>query len=113
MNKKFVISIVFIAAIGFGAGWLSKDILGSNSKNAGGYDGAAGQAEFNFDLSRVHSVSMFTTSDKEFLIEPLKDAAVACSKIREEWKATEYKGTKRDKYKYVMEECIKVENRFK
>jgi hypothetical protein len=111
MNSKWAVLIVIIAALGFGAGWFSKEHFSIE-----GYDGAQGRDEFDYDLAVVYNVSMFTLTKNNGvervldLSEPIAEAVRACAKLRSKWRATTEKSSKRDNFKFIMEECGEVEN---
>jgi hypothetical protein len=115
MNSKWAVLIVIIAALGFGAGWFSKEHFSIE-----GYDGVQGRDEFDYDLATVYNVSMFTFSKNdgvervrdlsESIAEALAEAVRACAKLRSKWRATTEKSSKRDNFKFIMKECGEVEN---
>jgi hypothetical protein len=111
MNLKRAVLIVIIAALGFGAGWFSKEHFSIE-----GYDGAQGRDEFDYDLAVVYNVSMFTLTKNNGgervldLSEPIAEAVRACAKLRSKWRATTEKSSKRDNFKFIMEECGEVES---
>ena len=103
MNLKWAVLIVIIAALGFGAGWFSKEHFSIE-----GYDGAQGRDEFDYDLGVVYNVSMFTLTKNNGVA--IAEAVRACAKLRSKWRATTEKSSKRRNFKFIMEECGEVES---